>query len=449
MKITLGKNIASLKAQSKLAEHTNALGSIFERLSSGLRINKASDDPAGLSVATNLKANSRIFTQGVRNITDSISLLNIADSALSSLTQIVMRQRELAEQAASGSFSSTQRAAIDAENQALSQEYERVIQTTKFNGKNILDGTLGKVGVQAGFDNMQLNLLNPGTSYIGTGAYTTQDITFTAENSVRDLTLLTRDLNGDGYDDIIAAGIGGDNHGDGRLYIAIYRGNASGVYSQNSSTSSVISSDWELGKESVNIRFEDGTNNLLISAVVNSYTPGSRLGTYAISAAGSLGAFTAGAGASTNAGTSSVTADLNGDDVNDTVSVVGTNTIRFQTQQTTIASVETLSQSATSLLSTSEALSAITYFEQLQSKVSRAQASTGASLARLQVAGSFTQVQADQAEAAADRILSADIAAETAEMVKRRIMQQAATAILAQANSQPKIALELIGNNER
>ena len=91
MAITIGSNIASLTAQRQLGRADNELSSIFERLSSGQRINKASDDAAGLAIANSLNTKSRVFTQGVKNFNDGLSLLNIADSSLEQLSTLVLR----------------------------------------------------------------------------------------------------------------------------------------------------------------------------------------------------------------------------------------------------------------------------------------------------------------------------------------------------------------------
>jgi len=145
MPITIGSNIESLRAQRQLSKASTELGSVFERLSSGMRINKASDDAAGLSIATSLNSDRRVFTQGIRNFNDGISLLNVADSAVDSLSNIVLRLKELAEQSANGTYSHTQRKALDKEAQSLSKEYLRVAQSTKFNGLNLFGGSLGEI----------------------------------------------------------------------------------------------------------------------------------------------------------------------------------------------------------------------------------------------------------------------------------------------------------------
>ena len=143
MKVTLGSNIGALKALRSLQKSTERLNSVFQRLSSGQRINRASDDAAGLAIAESLKADQKIINQGVRNLNDGATLLNIADSALESLSAITLRLKELAQQASNGTLSGTQRQVLDKEAQALSKEYTRIVQTTSYNGIKLLDGSLG------------------------------------------------------------------------------------------------------------------------------------------------------------------------------------------------------------------------------------------------------------------------------------------------------------------
>ena len=138
MPITIANNIASLGAQRQLGKVTESLGSAFERLSSGMRINKASDDAAGLAIADALKSSTRVYTQAINNISDGISAVSIAEGALQQLSQIVIRQSELAEQSANGVYNLKQRKALQSESDALSDEYNRIIQTTKFNGINLI-----------------------------------------------------------------------------------------------------------------------------------------------------------------------------------------------------------------------------------------------------------------------------------------------------------------------
>lgn len=140
MAIGIGSNISSLFAQRKLAEIGDGLSRVFERLSSGQRINHASDDPAGLSVSMGLNNKSRVLNRALSNLNDGLSLLNIADGASDSISNVLIRMRELAEQSANGGLSSTQRANLNSEFQSLQREIRRIGGSTKFNSQNLFQG---------------------------------------------------------------------------------------------------------------------------------------------------------------------------------------------------------------------------------------------------------------------------------------------------------------------
>lgn len=150
-RITINTNINSLNTQRRLGQHTSELRSSFERLSSGLRIDRASDDAAGLSVSSLLNADRRVLNQGVRNINDGISYLNVAESAITELSGIVTRVQELAEQSANGTIGDTQRKALQDEVTSLQSEYNRIIATTSFNGNQLLTGENTRTILQGGY----------------------------------------------------------------------------------------------------------------------------------------------------------------------------------------------------------------------------------------------------------------------------------------------------------
>ena len=150
MPITLGSNIASLLAQRELGRATNSVAKISERLASGLRINHASDDAAGLALASTLNSEVRLAEQARRNVNDGISLLNVAEAAVGQLSEITDRLRELATQSANGILGVKQRAALQSEADALTQEYNRIVATTKYNDTSLLSGAGGAVTIQAG-----------------------------------------------------------------------------------------------------------------------------------------------------------------------------------------------------------------------------------------------------------------------------------------------------------
>jgi flagellin len=151
MPITLGSNIASLRAQRSLNRSTQSLSEVYQKLSSGQRINKASDDAAGLSIADSLKAQQRVASVAIRNANDGISSIAIADAALAEIGNVLTRMAELSEQSANGVFSVSQRSALGDEFTALASEVERIATTTNFNGVRLLSGGSSMV-LQVGFD---------------------------------------------------------------------------------------------------------------------------------------------------------------------------------------------------------------------------------------------------------------------------------------------------------
>ena len=151
MAITIGSNIASLQAQRRLSQATESLGTTYEKLSSGQRINKASDDAAGLAIADSLRANQRVATVAIRNANDGISTIGIADAALGEIGNVLSRLAELAEQSANGVFSTVQRSALQNEFTALGSEIERIAVTTEFNGVKLLSGN-SQLILQVGFN---------------------------------------------------------------------------------------------------------------------------------------------------------------------------------------------------------------------------------------------------------------------------------------------------------
>jgi len=151
MPITIGTNISSLKAQRTLGISTDSLSRTYERLSSGQRINRASDDAAGLAIADSLKAAARVAAVAVRNANDGISTIAIADSALGEIGNVLSRLAELSEQSANGVFSTVQRSALQNEFTALGSEIERIATTTEFNGVKLLSGGAELV-LQVGFN---------------------------------------------------------------------------------------------------------------------------------------------------------------------------------------------------------------------------------------------------------------------------------------------------------
>ncbi len=150
MALTINTNVASLNAQRNLGKSSNDLNKSMQRLSSGLRINSAKDDAAGLAISDRMTSQIRGINQAVRNSNDGISLAQTAEGALQESTNILQRMRELAVQSANDTNSDSDRASLQSEVTQLQSELGRIAETTEFNGKNLLDGSMTDATFQVG-----------------------------------------------------------------------------------------------------------------------------------------------------------------------------------------------------------------------------------------------------------------------------------------------------------
>ena len=188
MPVRIFNNIPSLNAQRLLGINNDRLATSVERISSGLRINRAADDTAGLAISNALRSDIRVLRQAIRNANDGISLINVTEGALNEQSSILLRLRELSSQASTGTVGSTERATIQLEFTALRNELDRIAATTEFNGQKLVDGSLAstvsstnQILIQVGLDsgvnsrinlNEQINLTAVTSSSLGIDALT-------------------------------------------------------------------------------------------------------------------------------------------------------------------------------------------------------------------------------------------------------------------------------------
>ncbi len=322
-------NLNALKINRKLNQQTDALSSSFQKLSSGLRITRPSDDAAGLAIAEKLKADTTVYGQALRNANDAISSLNLVDGALSELSSILGRLNEISGQAANGVYNLTQRKALDAEGVQLVNEYNRIVNSTEFNNQSLLAANQSGTRVQLGYG------VNGSFAYIlgdeldsaaGSGTFQAAITSGTAVASP----LGPVDLNGDGKDDLVGIG----NLTTEFIYSL---SNGDGTFSGNSIN---------VGNTINEVTYGDFDNNGTID-IAASYT--STAGTKIYSNDGS-GNFTL-VQTMSQGGNNMQAADINGDGILDLVTTATTNVNvkygngdgTFQSQQTVIAHGSTLS----------------------------------------------------------------------------------------------------------
>ena len=188
MGLRVNTNIASINAQRNLINTTDRLAKSLQRLSSGLRITRASDDAAGLAISENFRAEVRSLGQAQRNANDAISLLQIAEGALNETSGILIRMRELAIQAANGTLGSSERMTINTEFQDLASEITRIAAVTQFNGQLVLNGASAitfQIGTEnTSSDRISVSSVNASASSIGITSTTNVSSASTAQTAL-------------------------------------------------------------------------------------------------------------------------------------------------------------------------------------------------------------------------------------------------------------------------
>ena len=175
MALVVNHNMMAMNAARNLNASYNRLNKSVQRLSSGLRVNSAADDAAGLAIRELMRADVATFHQGVRNANDAISLIQTADGALGVIDEKLIRMKELAEQAATGTYNSTQRLIIDSEYQAMASEITRIANATDFNGVKLLDGSLSGTHNGKGVSDANLNSTGELKIHFGVGNDSAED----------------------------------------------------------------------------------------------------------------------------------------------------------------------------------------------------------------------------------------------------------------------------------
>ncbi|MEL0606465.1 flagellin, partial [Pseudoalteromonas undina] len=226
MMISVNTNVSSLNAQRNLSQSGSDLATSMERLSSGMRINSAKDDAAGLQISNRLTSQINGLSVAQRNANDGISMAQTAEGAMQESTNILQRMRELALQSANGSNSADDRDALQKEVSALQTELTRIADTTSFGGQQLLDGTYGSKAFQVGAnanETINLSLSSVAASDIGTNQINLQSSTtgYGSSSAVaddlsgaHDITATTYTLTGRGGKEVIVDIAGGSSAQD-------------------------------------------------------------------------------------------------------------------------------------------------------------------------------------------------------------------------------------------
>ncbi len=189
MGFRINTNVPSIQAQSSLRKVNKAQSENFEKLSSGSRINKSSDDAAGLAISEKMKANISSLRQADRNANDGVSMLQVAEGGLTEQSNILVRLRELAVQSASDTIGDKERGYTDLEYQQLKQEMQRISDSTEFNGNKLLDGSGDALEFQVGIQNnedLDRIVYDAGETAAGLSDLDIEDISVADKESAQD-----------------------------------------------------------------------------------------------------------------------------------------------------------------------------------------------------------------------------------------------------------------------
>jgi flagellin len=474
----INTNVLSLNAQRNLATSQSSMATALQRLSSGLRINSAKDDAAGLAISDRFTTQIRGLNQAIRNASDGISLAQTAESALGELTNNLQRIRELAVQSVNSTNSASDRAALDLEVQQRLAEVNRIATQTAFNGRKVLDGTFGSAQFQIGAnvgETIGVNLTTGmRTNQIGQIASATG--TAVTANALTDagLTIAV----GTGAAVSVGASVAGTATGQeaDSAYAKAQAINNAGVAgltttATNSHTgtfvtvaSAAATSTYNLAINGVNIY--SGADNIAsggsltaadVVAQVNLYS--SQTGVSA-SVSGTDVTFTTidgrntditetitqGAGATlTGTGIAAGSAGV----VRGTITLSASDNIAMTGQFADIGQGATIAKdtatlSSVNVLSSANSNTAINRIDSALTVVSNLRSTFGAIQNRFESTIASLSAVSENLEASRSRILDADFAAETAALTRAQILQQAGIAILAQANTAPQSVLALL-----
>ena len=381
MPLSIATNLASMTAQRSFLNSNADLETAFERLSTGKRVNTSVDDAAGLAIGKNLESRVRGLNQAIRNVNDGISMMQISEGALDEVTTILQRMRDLAVQAANDSLGSTERGYLDTEHSKLADALGKAIDQAKFNDRDLIDdSTATTLTIQSGAN---------------AGETTSLTLAALSETSL-DVAASNIDMTGATKAKFTLSGITVATNG------AQYALTVNGITYDSTSTTVDVADLSALEQHIDSSAFTDSDGNQLNAL-------------YDIAVSGS---------------TITITAKATGDyGVSSALSVTGGDSTDFV---------------GGSVAVTNAGGTGIKVIDAALASVAEERAKLGATQAQLESTVRNLANVAENTAAAQGRIMDTDYAAETANLTKAQILQQAATSVLAQANAQPQSVLALL-----
>jgi flagellin len=481
MSSVINTNVASLNAQRNLSASQTSLNTSIQRLSSGLRINSAKDDAAGLAISDRMNSQIRGMNQATRNANDGVSMAQTAEGALASSGDMLQRIRELAVQSSNSSNSASDRKALQTEVSQLTSELNRIASTTEFNGTKLLDGSMGTANFQVGANANQLismtganfstsvygnnttttnGLIDSGSSITGgvgamviNGSQGTATIDISAGSTAKDAAAAINNKSADSGVTATAttsvgfqgtAGVaytlalGSDNTG-ADINVAFKIGSGSGTADDYAAAISAFNA--QSAKTGVTASYDADAKGLKLTNASGNDIKLTELDTAAdgkIAAYDGTGAAGTFAAVSTTVGTPSIAKGTITLDSSESFST--TDTSGFG-----LAASSTLKKvSDIDVGSFANAQQAIKIADAALAKVNDQRAQLGALQSRFSSAISNLQSSTENLSASRSRIVDTDFASETANMTRGQILQQAGTSMLAQANSLPNGVLSLL-----
>jgi flagellin len=407
MPTVINTNLASLYAQNNLTNAQNNLAQSVMRLSSGLRINSAKDDASGLAVSQNMQAQINGINQSIRNLNDATGLIQVADTSMATIQDMLLRIKQLATQGYNGSISNAQRQNLLDEINTLNTQINNTATTTKYNGNQLINAssapTLDNTGKNPGEASTVTATLIYSNIDVSNAANLTT--TYTASNSAGTVTLtngagLTQSLN--------LNSLGTTNAGNSvtlnfdTLGIKISFVTSANITGANIAAAMVGDTIKTTASSAVSLDFmagsDTGISNLIVYNKINTRTDGS-------------GDTTVG---------------------HDAMTALGTSIAAVQTAVTANSGIAAAFQDLGAKVDTAI------------NQTSDDRSEMGALLNRISYISQNLTSQSTNLQSSKSTILDTDFAAETARLTKGQIMQQAATAMLAQANQMPNVVLSLL-----